>query len=300
MTDTALVHNREPIPAGIVEQVSPLVRRLVAPNPSPFTSTGTCAYIVGHGRVAIVDPGPQSDTQLAALLAAVKDETVSHIVVTHTHRDHSVGSRALKGATGAPIVGCARHATVEGAASGRLDDSHDLDHAPDMVMFDGDVLQAEGFTLEAIHTPGHASNHLCFALAQEKALLSGDHVMAWSTSIVAPPDGSMGDYMASLEKLRARDETVFWPGHGGPVREPARYMRALAHHRRQREVSILNRLTEGESDIPALVDKIYDGLDPRLKPAASLSVLSHLEDLVARDLVRADGPATLTARYHKP
>ena len=299
MADNDLVHNRSPLAAGVVEQVSPLLRRLVAPNPSPFTFTGTCSYIVGQGRVAIVDPGPENEEQLAALLKAVEGESVSHIVVTHTHRDHSPGARALRAASGAPIFGCARHVPIKDDASGRLDASHDLDHMPDQEMRDGDVLRGDGFTLEAIHTPGHASNHLCFGLAQENALLSGDHVMAWSTSIVAPPDGVMSDYMASLEKLRGRDDRIYWPGHGGPVTEPQRYLRALLHHRRQREISILNRLSEGESEIGPLVEKIYEGLDPRLKPAAALSMLAHLEDLTARGIVAADGPATLNARYRK-
>lgn len=303
MADNDLVYNRALLAAGVVEQVSPLLRRLVAPNPSPFTFTGTCSYIVGQGRVAIVDPGPESEHQLAALLKAVEGETVSHIVITHTHIDHSPGARALRAATGAPIFGCAKHVEIRDDASGRLDASHDLAHEPDQEMRDGDILKGDGFTLEAVFTPGHASNHLCFGLqqdgVQENALLSGDHVMAWSTSIVAPPDGVMSDYMASLEKLRTRDDRIYWPGHGGPVTEPQRFLRALLHHRRQREISILNRLAEGESQIGPLVDKIYEGLDPRLKPAAALSTLAHMEDLVARGVVAADGPATLDARYRK-
>ena len=167
-----------------------------------------------------------------------------------------------------------------------------------VVMGDDDVLEGKGYTIEAIATPGHASNHVCFALREENSLFSGDHVMAWSTSIVAPPDGSMSDYMASLEKLRQRDDKLYWPGHGGPVKEPNRFVRALAHHRRQREVSILNRLAAGDRGIPEIVAKIYEGLDTRLFGAAALSVLAHLEDMVAREVVRADGPATLDAAYY--
>jgi len=300
MSNNDLVHDRTRLASGDPQQVSPLIRRLIAPNPSPFTFTGTCTYIVGRGNVAVVDPGPESEEQLAAILKAVDGETVSHIVVTHTHRDHSPGARALKAATGAPIYGCARHIPIENDASGRLDASHDLDHNPDHEMSDGDVLEGAGFSLQAVHTPGHASNHLCFALPQENALLSGDHVMAWSTTIVAPPDGVMSDYMKSLDKLRARDDAVYWPGHGGPVLEPQRYVRALAHHRRQREVSILNRLAAGDSNIATIVETIYEGLDPRLKPAAALSVLAHMEDMVKRGVVACDGPATLVASYRKP
>lgn len=300
MSNNDLVHDRTRLASGDLQQVSPLVRRLIAPNPSPFTFTGTCTYIVGRGKVAVVDPGPESEDQLAAILKAVDGETVSHIVVTHTHRDHSPGARALKAATGAQIYGCARHVPIENDASGRLDASHDLDHVPDHEMHDGDRLEGADFSLAAVHTPGHASNHLCFALPEENALLSGDHVMSWSTTIVAPPDGSMHDYMKSLDKLRARGDEVYWPGHGGPVLEPERYVRALAHHRRQREVSILNRLAAGDGDIATIVEAIYEGLAPRLKPAAALSVLSHMEDMVNRGIVACDGPATLVAHYRKP
>ena len=284
-------------PSGEMLRLSPLVRRMIAPNPGPFTFTGTCTYVVGQGRVAVIDPGPEDAAHIAALTAALAGETVAQIVVTHTHRDHSPGARHLQALTGAPIVGCARHVPIENAPSGRLDASHDLDHAPDQVLADGDQLEGEGFSLVAVATPGHASNHLCFALPQENALFSGDHVMAWSTTIVAPPDGVMGDYMASLDKLRARDDAIYWPGHGGPVREPQRFVRALAHHRRQREISILNSLGRRESTIEEIVAEIYVGLDPRLTKAAGLSVLAHLEDLVLRGAVEAGGPATLSATY---
>ena len=290
-------HDRQALPAGQVATLTPLVRRLIAPNAGPFTFTGTCSYIVGRGRVAVIDPGPDDAGHIEALLAAATGETIAHILVTHTHRDHSPGARLLRDRTGAPIVGCARHVPIDHAPSGRLDASHDLDHAPDQLMVDGDTFEGDGFTLTAVHTPGHASNHLCFALNEEKTLFSGDHVMAWSTSIVAPPDGVMSDYMASLDRLRARDDTTFWPGHGGPVREPGRYMRALASHRRLRESAIVGAVGAGDRTIPAIVARIYDGLDPRLTNAAGLSVLAHLEDLVARGRVCADGPATLTAIY---
>lgn len=298
MSDTELVHDRTLLKAtGLADALSPLVRRLIAPNPSPFTFTGTCTYILGRGRVAIVDPGPASEDHLAAMLAAIDGETLETILVTHTHRDHSPGARALKAKTGARIIGCAPHVEIRNDASGRLDAGHDLDHAPDAVMQDGDVHSGHGFALEAVHTPGHASNHLCFALREENALLCGDHVMAWSTSIVAPPDGVMSDYMASLDKLGKRSEALYYPGHGAPLNEPHRYMRALAHHRRMREQAILRDLAGRATQIPALVDRIYVGLDERLKTAASLSVLAHMEDLVARGLINAGGPATLEAVY---
>lgn len=297
MTDD-LAHDRTPLPSGGAARLSPLVRRLVAPNPSPFTFTGTCTYLVGAGELAVIDPGPESEAHLAAILHAAQGERIAHIVVTHTHRDHSPGARALQAATGAPIHGCAAHVEIAHHASGRLDASHDLDYAPDVEMREGDVLHGAGYALTAVHTPGHASNHLCFALEDENALFSGDHVMAWSTTIVAPPDGRMRDYMASLDKLAARHEAIYYPGHGAPVTNPKRYVRGLASHRRMRETAILERLAAGDAEISTIVDRIYMGLDPRLKPAASLSVLAHMEDLCERGAIVSDaGAATLDARY---
>ena len=286
--------------AGEVTRLSPLVRRLIAPNGGPFTFTGTCSYLVGKGDLAIVDPGPDNAAHLAALLEAVGAGRVSHIVITHTHRDHSPLAAKLKAATGARIVGCAPHFSARKLGEGEannLEGSNDLAYAPDHVMADGEALACDGFTLEALATPGHTMNHLCLALRKEEALFSGDHVMAWSTSIVAPPDGSMGAYMASLDRLRGRADAIYYPGHGGPVREPQRFTRALLHHRRQREVSILNRLRQGDATIPAIVARIYENLDPRLVGAASLSVFAHLEDLCARGLAHSKGAPTLHATY---
>jgi glyoxylase-like metal-dependent hydrolase (beta-lactamase superfamily II) len=286
---------REPPPRALT-RLSPLVRRLVAPNASPFTFNGTCTYIVGEGAVAIVDPGLDDDSHLSAILAAVEGETVETILVTHTHRDHSPGAKRLREATGARVVGAAPFvATGDGTAG--LDSAHDRDYSPDAVLADGERLQGVGYTVEAVATPGHCSNHLCFALVDEGALFSGDHVMAWSTSVVAPPDGSMRAYMASLDKLRLRAETVYWPGHGGPVVEPKRYLRALIHHRRQREASILSALGEGPQTIPTLVAKIYVGIDPSLTRAAGLSTLAHLEDLGERGQVVAAAEDGGETRY---
>jgi len=281
-----LIVAREPPPRAPT-RLSPLVRRLVAPNASAFTFNGTCTYIVGVGRVAIVDPGPDDDSHLSAILAAVEGERVETILVTHTHRDHSPGAKPLAAATGARVVGAAPFVATGDGTEG-LDSAHDRDYAPDAILADGERLQGLGFSIEAIATPGHCANHLCFALLEEKALLSGDHVMAWSTSVVAPPDGSMRDYMASLEKLRGRAESVYWPGHGGPVVEPQRYVRALIHHRRQREASILAALKDGPQTIAALVARVYVGLSPSLTRAAGLSTLAHLEDLGERGLVVAE------------
>jgi glyoxylase-like metal-dependent hydrolase (beta-lactamase superfamily II) len=234
-------------------------------------------------------------------MAALAGREVAAILVSHTHRDHSPGARALKAATGAPIHGCARHWAARDLALGEinaLDASADRDHAPDHVLADGETVAGEGWTLTALETPGHTMNHLCFALAEENALFSADHVMAWSTSIVAPPDGSMRAYMDSLERLKARQEAIYWPGHGGPVTDPNRFVRALITHRHMREQSVVNALQAGIGTIAAMVPRIYEGLDPRLVGAASLSCFAHLEDLVARGLATCDTPApTLQSRY---
>ena len=285
-------------PSRGVVRLTPLVRRLVAPNASPFTFNGTCTYILGQGAVAVLDPGPGDESHLAAILAATEGETVETLLVTHTHRDHSVLAGALKEATGARIVGAAPF-EPKGDGTGGLDSSHDRTYAPDLVLGDGERFEGRGFTIEAVATPGHCSNHLCFALLEENALFSGDHVMAWSTSVVAPPDGSMGAYMASLDKVRARNERVYWPGHGGPVVDPQRYLRALAHHRRQREASILTALGDGVATVPELVARVYAGFDPKLARAAGLSTLAHLEDLIERGQAAAEPAADGEPRFRR-
>ncbi len=286
-----------PNPAsGSLAQVSPRIRRLVADNASPFTFTGTCTYLIGEDELAIIDPGPLNERHAAALLAAIGAARVGHIFVTHTHRDHSPAAAQLRRATGAPILGAARYIRPPGALQG-LDAAHDLDYAPDRVLSDGEIISGRGYAIECVATPGHAANHLAFALREERALFSGDHVMAWSTTIVAPPDGSMRDYMASLEKLRLRAETLYWPGHGGPVEDPQRYVRHLANHRRQREAGILARLAAGDATVREIVAKIYDGLDPALTGAAGLSTLAHLQDLVERGRVEHEGSFGLGAKF---
>jgi glyoxylase-like metal-dependent hydrolase (beta-lactamase superfamily II) len=288
---------RQPPPRALT-RLSPLVRRLVAPNASPFTFNGTCTYILGNGAVAVVDPGPADEAHLAAILAAVEGGRVETILVTHTHRDHSALANRLRQTTGARVVGAEPFAS-KGDGTGSLDSAHDRDYAPDAVLGDGERFYGSGFVIETVATPGHCANHLCFALLEERALFSGDHVMAWSTSVVAPPDGSMGAYMASLDKVRARDERIYWPGHGEPVVEPQRYVRAIAHHRRQREASILAALAEGAETIPELVARVYVGLDPALARAAGLSTLAHLEDLRERGQVVAETPVAGEARFRR-
>src|SRR5271166_529442 len=285
---------------GEVEEVAPGVRRLLANNPSPFTFTGTVSYIVGRGRVAVIDPGPLDEAHIAALLDAVRDETVTHIFVTHTHRDHSPAVPRIKAATGALSLGEGPHRPARSLHVGealRLDASNDTEFRPDRALADGEIVRGSGWTIEAVATPGHTANHMAFASKEANVLFSGDHVMAWSTPIVAPPDGAMSDYMASLDKLALRTEPVYLPGHGGAVREAPRFVRFYVRHRRAREASILRRLGKGEADIPAIVRAIYIGLDSRLVKAAGFSVLAHLEDLVARGLVATDGEPALNGRY---
>lgn len=270
---------------GIPETLEPGVVRVTANNPSPFTNTGTQSYIVGTTDVAVIDPGPPGDAHLAALLAAIDGRPLRAIMCTHNHRDHSPLAAALKAATGAPIVGCAPLAVDLGA---RPDAAFDADYAADRVLADGDSVAGEGWTLVAVATPGHTSNHLCFALAESGALFSGDHVMGWSTSIVSPPDGDMGDYMASLDKLLSRDDRVYYPGHGPAVERPQRLARSMLGHRKHREGAILRLLQAGQRNIGVMVETMYSGLDPRMHPAAARSVLAHLIDLRRRGVVAGE------------
>jgi len=295
----------EGAPRPELTELSARLRRVIADNGGPFTFTGTCSYIVGRGKVAIVDPGPAGkEAHLAALLDAVRGEIVTHIVVTHTHRDHSPAARRLKELTGAPIVGCGPHRPARptsGQGEDRLDSGGDREHVPDLLMREGDTISGPDWTLSAIATPGHTANHLAFALPEEKALLSGDHVMAWSTTVIAPPDGSMADYMASLEHLLTFEHAVYWPGHGGPVREPARYVRGLAAHRRRRERMILEAVRNGAHDLNAIVEAAYPAIAPALAGAASLSTLAHLEWLIERgEVVSQSGRASFNAHYRPP
>jgi glyoxylase-like metal-dependent hydrolase (beta-lactamase superfamily II) len=270
---------------GETATLSPLVRRVLCNNPGPFTFKGTSTFIVGRGKVAVIDPGPADVSHLGALLKAIDGETVSHILVTHSHADHSPLARGLKEKTGAPVLGRA----LPGVREGGLEAGIDRTFTPDIELSDGDVVEGAGWHLQAIATPGHLANHLCFALPQEQALFSGDHVMSWSTSIVAPPHGNMGRYMASLQKLVPRVDAVYHPGHGPSRRDPAPLVRTLLTHRRMREEAILARIAEGDHSIEAIVDRVYAGLDPKLKGAAKLSALAHVEHLIEQGKVRDAG-----------
>ncbi|WP_156678697.1 MBL fold metallo-hydrolase [Sphingomonas profundi] len=272
---------------SIAQDLHPLVRRVLAPNPSAFTYTGTQTYLVGHGEVAVIDPGPDLEEHVAAILAATAGERITAILCTHTHRDHSPAARPLRAATGAAIVGCAPLALADDGP--RADAAFDTDHAPDRVLADGESVHGAGWALSAVATPGHTSNHLCFALPQARALFTGDHVMGWSTSVISPPDGDMSAYMASLDRLMQRDDLVYYPAHGEPVEKPQRFVRGLIGHRRQREGQIVRLLEQGDQAIPAMVAKMYAGIDPRLHGAAGRSVLAHLIDMEQRGAVARSG-----------
>ena len=289
-----------PLAPGVVDEVVPGVRRILCNNPSPFTFTGTVSYIVGRGNVAIIDPGPDDEAHAKALLDAVRGETVTHILVTHTHRDHSPNAARLAAATGAKVYAEGPHRASRPAYASETrttESGGDWDFRPDVILKDGEIIRGDGWTLEAISTPGHTANHMAFAWPERKLMFIGDHVMGWSTSIVAPPDGSMVDYMASLEKLTHRDEQLYFSGHGPEIPDAVRFVKFLIRHRKAREVSILHRLAKGEADIPTIVRASYIGIDPRLMGAAGYSVLAHLEDLVARGVVATDGDPVIGGTY---
>jgi glyoxylase-like metal-dependent hydrolase (beta-lactamase superfamily II) len=300
MTEDIRYNRAFDLTPGVVADVAPGVRAIVANNPGPFTFKGTVSYIIGRGKVAILDPGPDDSAHVTALLDAVRGETVTDIFVTHTHRDHSPGVPKIKAATGAKVYAEGPHRPARPLHVGeaeRLDATGDMDFRPDTMLTDGDVVSGQGWTIEALTTPGHTANHMAYALKEADLIFSGDHVMAWSTSIVAPPDGAMSDYMASLEKLARRNEPLYLPGHGGPVRDAPRFVQSYIRHRQGREQSILRRLGKGAADIPTIVRAVYIGLDPRLKGAAALSVLAHLEDMVARGIVATDGTPSIAGTY---
>jgi glyoxylase-like metal-dependent hydrolase (beta-lactamase superfamily II) len=285
---------------GRLDQVSPLIQRVIANNPGPFTFTGTGTYVVGRpeagAAVAVIDPGPLDQAHLDALLEAVEGRTVSHVLVTHTHRDHAPLARPFAERTGATIL-AARPPARETHASGALDEEEDAVFAPDVVLTGGEVVEGDGWTMEALFTPGHASNHMAFVLREEKALFSGDHVMGWATTVVAPPDGNMRDYMTSLDVVIARDFATLWPTHGAPVTEPGPFLAAYREHRLEREAQVLARLEAGDRTAAEMVPMLYAAVDRRLWPAASLSVLAHLVKLAEDGAATVSGQPGLAAEF---
>ena len=284
-------------PTGTPMQLSPLVVRVLAPNPSPFTYTGTQTYVVGRRDAAVIDPGPHDPAHLAALEAAIGGRPVIAIICTHTHRDHSPAARPMSDRTGAPIIGCAP--LVIDDSGPRADAAFDPTYDPDRILHDGEQVEGEGWTLRALATPGHTSNHLCFVLPQENALFTGDHIMGWSTSVVSPPDGDMAAYMRSMQLLVDRDDAIYYPAHGEPVEKPQRLVRSMMGHRRHREGQILralNAAAPGGATIFDMVTDMYKGVDPRLHPAAGRSVLAHLIDLEQRGMAGAGADGRWQAR----
>lgn len=268
---------------GVPVPLSPRVTRLLAPNPGPFTFQGTGVYIIGAGAsVAVIDPGPDIPVHIAALKQAIGTRTVSLILITHTHRDHSPAAAALKAWSGARTFAAGPH----GEAQGEVEEGADRDFVPDIVVRDGEVFRSDGFTLTCVATPGHAANHMCYALDEERALFCGDHVMGWSTSVVAPPDGDMAAYLDSLEKLIGRGDTILYPTHGSPITQPQAYLRELLAHRRMRETQILEALDDGKS-IAALVAQLYPGIAPALRGAVAAQVQAHLDHLMQRGAIVA-------------
>jgi glyoxylase-like metal-dependent hydrolase (beta-lactamase superfamily II) len=274
-------------PYALLDPLEPGIARVLAHNPSAFTFTGTQTYLVGEAEIAVIDPGPDIPEHLEALIGAIGGRPVTAIMCTHTHRDHSPASRPLKQATGAPIIGCGR--LVLDDAGPRADAAFDRDYAPDRVLDDGEGIEVDGRRLTAVATPGHTSNHLCFADEASGALFTGDHVMGWSTTVVFPPDGDMAAYMASLDKLQQRDDRIYYPAHGPAITNPRQLVRGFIGHRMQRERQILSLLEAGDKTITEIVAAAYPGLDPRLTVAAGGSVFAHLLDLEARGIVVRDG-----------
>ncbi|MBN7807079.1 MBL fold metallo-hydrolase [Agrobacterium rosae] len=294
--------NRDFDPAyGTAVPVADGVQRLTVNNPSAFTFHGTNSYIVGDTSVAVIDPGPDDEAHFQALMAALAGREVTHIFVSHTHRDHSPLAARLKLATGAMTVAEGPHRAARPLHEGERNpfaESSDTEFVPDIALDDGKNVSGDGWTLTALHTPGHTANHSAFALDNTGIVFSADHVMAWATTIVAPPDGSMSDYMASLTKLLRREDRLFLPGHGGPVNDPTAFMRGLRAHRRMREKAVLARIKAGDRTIADMVKVIYRSTDPRLHGAAALSVLAHIEDLIEKGEVQTDGPPFLGGIYH--
>jgi glyoxylase-like metal-dependent hydrolase (beta-lactamase superfamily II) len=285
------------VPAGDDVALTPLLHRVLAPNPGPFTFKGTGVYIVGKKDVAVIDPGPDIAAHIEALKRALAGRHLRHILVTHTHSDHSPAAKALKEWSGAKTYAFGPHGSGKAEEGVKVEEGGDMDFVPDVLVRDGETIAGDGYTFECVFTPGHTSNHMCFALREEKALFTGDHVMGWSTTVVTPPDGDMAAYMASLRKLRARDDAILWPTHGGPVREPGPFLDAYIAHRLEREMQIVTSLADGIDTIPEIVARLYADVDKRLHPAAARSVLAHLIQLTQEGRVGREDRGSAT-HYH--
>lgn len=273
---------------GRCDTLSPLIRRVIAPNPGPFTYTGTGVYIIGHGRVAVIDPGPVDPAHIEAIDAALEGETVTHVFVTHHHLDHSPLAHPLARKHGAKVYGYGPQITPPAGGEVRLEAGDDVGFQPDIQVGDEEIFHGEGWTIEALHTPGHTSNHVCYALKDENTLFCGDHVMGWSTSVISPPDGHMGSYLEQLQRVRDRQFDILWPTHGPAITEPDRFIRAYILHREKREAQILEQIAAGRTEVRDMVEAMYADVDKRLHPAAAHSVLAHLIHLVETGRVACD------------
>lgn len=282
---------------GVLQPVSPMIRRIVAKNAGPFTYHGTNTYVIGHGRVAVIDAGPPLPEHIEALLGGLRDEEITHQLVTHTHCDHSPGARLLRDRSGAKTYGFGPHGLGQYERGTQVEAGADFDFIPDEVVGHGEVIHGNGWSVECVHTPGHCSNHLCFQLREDKALFTGDLVMGWSTSIISPPDGNMGDYMASLALLLARDDHAYWPAHGPVVPDPKPFVRAFIEHREQREAQVIACLEGGIDRIADMVPKMYTEIPEFMHPAAARSVFAHVLHMLDKGVIQCDGPPSLTARY---
>jgi glyoxylase-like metal-dependent hydrolase (beta-lactamase superfamily II) len=294
----ALVFNKHFDPRhGEAIAIAPGVRRVTAPNAGPYTFHGTNSFLVGEAALAVIDPGPDDPHHIEALMRAIGGARVEHILLTHAHRDHSGAARKLSALTGAPVSAGRTTVAADATADIGTESRTRAEFKPDVMLTDGALVRGQAFSLQALATPGHASDHFVFALLDRDILFSGDHVMGWSTTVVAPPEGSMSDYMASLDRLIGRPEQLYLPGHGPEISAPHAHLRALKSHRRMRERAILEGLARGDRTIGELVVRIYRDVEPRLHGAAALSTLAHLEDLAARGLVESEGAPRLDARY---
>ncbi|MCP5382454.1 MAG: MBL fold metallo-hydrolase [Kordiimonadaceae bacterium] len=282
-------------PYGVIENISPLIRRITANNPAPYTFKGTGTYIIGHKNVAVIDPGPDMPDHIKAIISSLKGERISHILVTHNHTDHSPGARPLAELCGAKIYGF--DVAEQKYSKSKTAEGLDRNFKPDILIKNGDILKGNDWTLETIHTPGHLSNHLCFALLEEKALFSGDHVMGWSTTIISPPDGNMTDYLNSLEKLLGRDDKIYYPTHGLPIEDPKKFVKQVYAHRLRRDNEICRFLEQGEKSLDQIVNTIYPAIDKSLYLAASRTIFAHLIRLVELGTVSSNSPPTEKSIY---
>ena len=281
---------------GVMVDVSPTIRRIVAQNPGPFTFKGTATYVVGHGKVAVIDPGPDLPAHVDALLEALDGEEITHQLITHTHKDHSPAAQRLQQRTGASTYGFGPHGAGKYEKGIEVEEGGDPDFTPDHALIHGDRVVGDGWSLDCVHTPGHTSNHLCYAYREENALFTGDHVMGWSTTVVSPPDGDMREYLDSLRHLSERNDQIYYPTHGAPIENPGPFLRGLIAHRKMRERQIISVLEAGENTIRDMVPGMYKGLDPILIPAAQRSVFAHVIDLVEQGKVVSEGDLAIGSR----